>query len=962
MYGDYYDQYDYGAQYVDDERATLMLERFGGRSDMYAIRYYIARDGKKGYYVPCANRNRDSDICPKRKMGRGKTFKCSLCDHRRFYALTESIIVRHLECTSEASSENVAIYPVNNEYVKFVMIRIPGQNWLPIANLLVSTAVPLNLQMCRESDPENGGRCWIFFDSYVPVVKARQLACGIITRATHKSDLIDLDMYDNIVPAQTRNISLSFGFGTPLPLPLAGWSAVQKKGVFVDQNGEMYNDQWNYLKSVRLTPLSQLEKLLERCNGLYEGLVIPAAGMSPSAESTEEDKREIARYRERVANILNVPSAQYPPSFNISVSSSIHVPKAGMNTYTITEIKRLASYVNPAYLSMLEQGRPVLSTSYIVCDAYETDTEIILPRGCTTTLNIMFLGKSRVTATDDRLTGKSIDVSFKGTLRPEQVPAVDTLAAKTTGILNVPTAFGKTICATALIARRKVNTLILVINNSLVEQWRNSIEDHLVYNGEMPRRVSKKTGKILGVATSFVGEYTGSKKNAYGIIDIATVQTIWKSDGSVDDIVNNYGMVIFDECHHASAQTCMSVLSACSEKYMHGLTATTERQDGHQTSTELQLGPVRYCVSAKTHALEKHAFQHFMIPVFTDLAIAEKDGACSRRNFSEYYDIIGSNQTRNNFIVNDAIDIAVNKGRTPFILTERKQHVSILANLLRERTDPTTVFELTGEGTAKEKREKLEALKAYPADKPLIAVATGQYIGEGFDLPRLDTLFLTMPFKWDGKLAQYAGRLHRNYEGKSFVVIYDYVDWQSPILLGMFHKRLDGYMNIGYTIRPERIDPNTPCQTYETDEAIPCVIDDIGNATKEIVILSWYMDKMSDELMNALKSAVGRGVRAYVVTAPDMLYRRAEQGNAAYRVLKMKSAGIQCIDSYEATPVNGMLIDESIAYYGSYNMFQPSDTRNGKYVIRTESKLLCEKIKKAYSMVFSRQVDKRLKR
>lgn len=196
----------------------------------------------------------------------------------------------------------------------------------------------------------------------------------------------------------------------------------------------------------------------------------------------------------------------------------------------------------------------------------------------------------------------------------------------------------------------------------------------------------------------------------------------------------------------------------------------------------MQCGPVRYLVDAKSQA-EKRPFSHYVIPRFTRTRLP-----AVRRIQDIYAGIIG-NEARTIQIISDAVRL-VKEGRTPLLLTERKEHAARLTEELRGKADH--IFMLLGSGKQKEKREKLAALRAVPADESLVVVATGKYIGEGFDEPRLDTILLAMPVSWKGTLAQYAGRLHRNYDGKQEVHIYDYVDIHVPALERMYHKRLKG--------------------------------------------------------------------------------------------------------------------------------------------------------------------------
>ncbi|MVB09667.1 hypothetical protein CAFE_03300 [Caprobacter fermentans] len=286
-----------------------------------------------------------------------------------------------------------------------------------------------------------------------------------------------------------------------------------------------------------------------------------------------------------------------------------------------------------------------------------------------------------------------------------------------------------------------------------------------------------------------IGQLGAGKNTLNGIVDIATMQSLTDGD-AVKELVRDYGMVICDECHHVSAVSFEKVLSAVVAKNVYGLTATPIRADGHQPIIFMQCGSIRYRVDAKEQA-KKSDFGHFILPRFIPTCIPN----ATELTIQEVCSKLTDDDMRNRFIVKDVIS-ALNEGRSPLVLTERREHAVLLAKLLG--TACVNVFLLSGSDGQKIKREKLEALKAIPPDQPLIVVATGKYIGEGFDEPRLDTLFLTMPIAWRGTLAQYAGRLHRDFAGKCEVRIYDYVDVRVKVLERMYHKRLRGYAELGY--------------------------------------------------------------------------------------------------------------------------------------------------------------------
>ena len=298
------------------------------------------------------------------------------------------------------------------------------------------------------------------------------------------------------------------------------------------------------------------------------------------------------------------------------------------------------------------------------------------------------------------------------------------------------------------------------------------------------------------------------------------------SDGEVKEFVRDYEMIIIDECHHVSAVNFEKILRFANAKYVYGLTATPTRQDGHQPIIFMQCGQIRYRVDAKAQA-EKRSFEHYMIPRFTSYR------SSAEKTINALYKKLSVDPVRNALIREDVLS-ALKTGRTPIILTERREHVETLKDMLSG--DCKNIITLVGTYSAKERRETMEKLTSIPETEELLIIATGKYVGEGCDFPRLDTLFLALPIAWKGKVAQYAGRLHRNYKGKTEVRIYDYVDIHIPVLEKMYQKRLKGYAAIGYKSRIETVETVSPDIIYDGRSFYRVFSADIENAKSEIVI------------------------------------------------------------------------------------------------------------------------------
>jgi len=399
---------------------------------------------------------------------------------------------------------------------------------------------------------------------------------------------------------------------------------------------------------------------------------------------------------------------------------------------------------------------------------------VALPRGCLHELCQLLENHGiSVTTRDERFAGTPIEVIFQGRLHEEQVDAVAQALQHDEGVLCAPTAFGKTVVASKLIAERKVNALVLVHRQQLLDQWR------------------ERLALFLDLPLKSIGQIGGGKIVRTGVIDVALIQSLQRK-GVVKDFVAEYGHLIVDECHHLSAFTFEQVMKQAKARYVVGLTATPTRKDGHHPIIFMECGPMRFNLSARQVA-GRSPFRHLLLPRPTDFRIAE---GATDVTIQDLYAALVVDVSRNHQITEDVLN-AVRVGLTLLVLTNRTEHLECLA---RGLSTIENVLVLKGGMGKKQRRAITEKLNSIPGGVSRVILATGSYIGEGFDDPRLDALFLTMPISWRGTLQQYVGRLHRVHYGKRVVKVYDYVDTQVPMLARMYDKRLKGYSAIGYAV------------------------------------------------------------------------------------------------------------------------------------------------------------------
>jgi len=401
-----------------------------------------------------------------------------------------------------------------------------------------------------------------------------------------------------------------------------------------------------------------------------------------------------------------------------------------------------------------------------------------LPRGCRADLEELLnsLGIA-VVIEDRRCRGQEVDLSFKGRLEPHQEEAYQSLIRQDVGVLAAPTAFGKTVVAARVIAERGVTTLVVVHRRQLLEQW------------------TAQLASFLNLDTVQLGQIGGGRRSPSRVVDVALIQSLVR-DRTVDDCVAEYGHVVFDECHHLSAVSFEAVARAAHARYVLGLTATVTRKDGHHPIVLMQCGPIRHRVSAR-HQAKERPFVHRVVQRHTQFAGIPGSDPADKPSYHGLCKELAADQQRNDLIFDDVLN-ALEMGRSPLVLTQRREHLDVLES--RFSGFARNVVVLKGGMGRRKLAAALDSLGAVPEDEEWLILATGPFLGEGFDDHRLDTLFLVMPISWRGTLAQYVGRLHRRHHSKAEVLVYDYVDHLVPTLARMADKRLRGYRGLGYEI------------------------------------------------------------------------------------------------------------------------------------------------------------------
>ena len=883
------------------EKIGLFLSLFSGRDDVFAKRWENPRDGRNGYSPVC--RNEWSPPCSKKKKKDDPDkVKCGDCPNHDFVQWGADAVAQHLN-----GEETYGLYPMYpDETCRFIVFDFDGKKDYD-ADLLRSDVTSIR-EACAEkgismaverSRSGMGIHFWIFFTENIPAAVARKLGSSIITYAMNKHHKLAFKTYDRLIPMQDTFHKGLNGFGNLIALPLQKGPRDDGNSIFVDESFNAYPDQWSYLYGIKKYAPSEVEALTRQLS--------PSGDLGDLHRDDEDDKPweqpPSGRKKKHVLTRLD-----FPDTVEVVRSNMLYIEKSGISSPAMNALKRLAAFRNPEFYRKQAMRKSTHDESRIITCSDETGQYLCLPRGLGDEIGVL-LGDAGVNAAfrDETSAGREIDVVFNGELRIEQQPAVDALLAHDIGILSATTAFGKTVIGAHLIASRRVNTLILVHLTSLTSHWRGQLDKFLVIDEE-PVAEYTPTGRKK--KKSIIGQIGGGKNNPSGIIDVAVMQSL-VSKGEVKDIVRNYGMLIVDECHHVSAFTFEQILKAANPRYVYGMTATPTRKDGHHPIIYMQCGKVRYRVDAKKEA-EARPFEHYVIPRFTRFQKPAHRG--EEYQFADVYSDIQNSEVRNNLIVQDVI-AAVEQGRNPIILTERTKHVEFLVAQLAPNIKNVTA--LTGGGTQKASREALEAVANIPEDEPFALVATGKYVGEGFDMPRLDTLFLAMPISWKGTVQQYAGRLHRLYEGKKDVQIYDYVDVHVEMLEKMHQKRLRSYAAIGYKAKgtPQPLDEVH--SIYDNNTFFPVYSADVLAAQNEVLIVSPFLSKR--RILSSMSYLIAANVIATVVTKPPDNYPEKDKARITECIELLTKQGIT-VRTKENIHQKFAIIDQRTIWYGSINL------------------------------------------
>lgn len=896
---------------VTDKIASDFFMMFcRGRKDVYDLRYTNPKTGKNGYYSQCFNRwDRGCHI--QKKDG----VRCKDCELRAYKPVTLPLIKAHMNGTDPNGNDVVAIYPMlENNLCQLLVFdfdnHAKGAEQEDYANIDDGWKEEINAlrRICKNLDVDavversrsgRGAHLWIFFKEMVPARLARRFGFALLEKGAESVNLKSFKYYDRMIP--TQDALPEGGLGNVIALPLQGMALKSGNSAFIDENWNAYEDQLNVLAGTRRLTRQGIEDYLS---------------LWYSTGSISEDNGTDAPWDKN----SEIEAGSVKGVVRIVLADRIYIDSTGMSNKTKRQLRRMATFSNKQYFQNQAMDMPNYDESrfiYLGSDG----KYIVLPRGLREEILKKFDNAGISYKIEDKRTkGQELNISFRGELRESQIPAVETMLENETGILHAATAFGKTVVCCDMIARRGISTLILVDRADLMNQWIKRLEEFLDIDEELPE-YQTKTGRTRK-RKSLIGNLQGAHDTLTGIVDVAMIRSLKKKDGFHPKL-KEYAQVYFDECHHAASDSAIEVLQEINAKYVYGVTATPKRGDGKEKINEFLLGPIRYRFTAKDRAEEQN-INHLVYPRFTRTV---KPHHLSKTPYgNDAYELIRNNDVRDEQIIRDVAD-CVQAGRTPVVLTKYVDHAKKLSERLKTYADRLIL--LTGANGTKARRAQVEELNKVDNSDSLILVGTGSLLGEGFDFPRLDTLFMATPVSGENVVEQYVGRLNRDYDGKENVIVYDYVDSHIPKFDKMYSARMKAYKKIGYELCVNMDGEKQKANAiYDIENYAETYWKDLEEANSAVVVSSPRLNNQKvDRIIKILGKRRELGVKVTIVTWHPDAYKYGKDDVRMELMERLRKAGFE-IRLVEESCEHYAVIDNEIVWYGSVNLLSKEDAED----------------------------------
>lgn len=747
-------------------KIALFIELFGTRRSVFPKLWENAKTGRKGYSPACDHEWR-SGLCHKPRV------KCSECLHQKFPPLDARAVEAHLR-----GQHTLGVYAIDTDNTcRFLAADFDGEGWRGDVVAYRDAAARSGIVVAVErSRSGNGAHAWMFFAEPVPAIAARRLGLLLIARASAARPSLGLAAYDRLFPNQ--DTLPAGGFGNLIALPLAKEPRARDNTVFLDDKLEPVPDQWAFLAGMPRVRREQLDTLIAR---LSPPTACPPR-VSHHGDAPDEHAPDAIAFAlrgdETVLDISHAPvrPGQLTGEITVRLDAALHLPRT-LPTALLASLRRLATVPNPEYHEKLRLRFATHDTPRFLFAGEWHPDRLVLPRGVLDrALALLETAGASVVVQDARLPGARIPWIFSGELRPEQTHAVKAMSAHDNGVLCAPPGAGKTVMGCALVARARTSALVLVHRSVLLDQWRDAAM------------------RFLGLKRKDVGLLRGKTSRPTLRFDLAMLPSLARAEDYAS-LFSHYGVVIVDECHHLPAATFEVVLKACASRRIYGLTATPTRKDRLEKLMFFQLGPLRHTLAtAASETRRTVRIRHTAFAPSPDLPTT----SAARVPIHEVWASLVADEARSDLIVHDVLACS-RDGRSPLVLADRTAYLDTLERKFAPLASETACYRLDGKVGKKARQTILASISRHHDDgTPFVLFATASLVGEGLDIPRLDTLFLTMPLSFKGRLVQYAGRLHRRHEAKTEVIIYDYLDSGHPLTQSMSRRRASAYAQMGY--------------------------------------------------------------------------------------------------------------------------------------------------------------------
>lgn len=837
-----------------NERLELYMNLFKGRNDVYALKHFNKK-GQKVYYPVIKEKYKKWNDETKRYdiiRTEGKSI---------YHKIDSNVYMKHLSKFEHDFS--IGIYPLlNNDTCFFTAIDLDGDHWKEDTLAIIDILKKYDIShLIEKSQSGKGAHVWFFFEQQTPAIKARRFATIILSLAMRNSKSLNFSSYDRIFP--TQDYLPKDGIGNLIALPLEGMTRKNNTGIFLDNylNDLSYDMQWEVLSLVNKITSEKLYDFLENHDQNIEYQYLAGEESNQFSNSTQKELGPIQIIRE----------------------SRVKIQLDNLSSETLNYVRSISSFKNPEFFKNQRMRFSNWNVPRIICCAEIDDNYVYIPKNVFFKLEKHLLDNDiDYHIIDKRSSGEKIQSCFNGQLKPRQQAALDTIMKHDMGVISAPTGFGKTVLGAKTIDQFKTNTLIIVPNKLLLYQWKNELERFLDTNYD-------------------IGLLGDNNNSLTGNIDIAIINSL---DNHIDSI-EQYGLILVDECHRAASLRYELTLQKLNPKRIYGFTATPIRNNGQELLIFMQCGDIIFETTQREDYLDK-SFETTIYPVLSPF-----QSRSPNNKIQDIYDDLHNSNKRNKIISDLIVKNEFNK-RSVLVLSNRIAHLDNIASLLNDAECEYLL--ITGETPNKQKKEILEKLKQLrDSNEKIILLSTGQFIGEGFDLPSLDTLILTSPIAWEGSLTQFIGRVNRDYKDKETVHIYDIVDYNIPVLSKMYKKRLRTYKKHGYTIS-EHTETHYEQVIYQDESFLNTLKTDIDSATTSVTFSVEFLSINKIKTIETLcESLFDKGVELDIISQK----RNKKHSKKIYEYMYTSFINLYLSKSEISEYI---LVDQNIIWYGDFNL------------------------------------------